>query len=147
MLCDELGDATAAYCIYYTTSVGHYRKMHALQRHNTETSKQIVSDKEWRGHSPRSYIHVSLGDLYIPTIGLPNILQENRWWEYTDCSQSHECGCWDWSRAIPFLGIRKSKFLCSVGTEHAAQLTFKKSPLHAEMELTNFILTKLFDLC
>ncbi len=29
------------------------------------------------GHSPTSYISVS--DLYIPTISLPNLLQENRW--------------------------------------------------------------------
>jgi hypothetical protein len=26
-----------------------------------------------------SYIHVSVTDLYIPTIGLPILLQENRW--------------------------------------------------------------------
>jgi hypothetical protein len=32
-----------------------------------------------RGLSPNSYIHVSLSDLYIPTIGLPILLQENRW--------------------------------------------------------------------
>ena len=32
-----------------------------------------------RGLSPNSYIHVSMSDLYIPTIGLPILLQEN-WW-------------------------------------------------------------------
>jgi hypothetical protein len=32
--------------------------------------------------SPNSYIHVSVSDLYIPTIGLPILLQENRWTEY-----------------------------------------------------------------
>jgi hypothetical protein len=26
-----------------------------------------------------------------------------------------ECGNWDWGRALPFLGIYKSKFLCSAG--------------------------------
>jgi hypothetical protein len=31
------------------------------------------------GLSPNSYIHVSVGDLYIPMIGLPILLQENRW--------------------------------------------------------------------
>ncbi len=50
-----------------------------LQRHNTENSKQIVfPEKELRGHSPNSYIHVSVSDLFIPTVGLPILLQENR---------------------------------------------------------------------
>jgi hypothetical protein len=51
----------------------------ALQRHNTDNSKQILPEKELRGHSPNSYIYVSVGDLYIPTIGLHIMLQENRW--------------------------------------------------------------------
>jgi hypothetical protein len=29
--------------------------------------------------SPNSYINVSVSDLYIPTIDLPILLQENRW--------------------------------------------------------------------
>ncbi len=36
-------------------------------------------EKELRGLSPSSYIHVSVSDLYIPMIGLPILLQENRW--------------------------------------------------------------------
>jgi hypothetical protein len=51
----------------------------ALQRHNTENSKQIFPEKELRGLSPNAYIHVSVSDLYIPTISLPILLQENRW--------------------------------------------------------------------
>ncbi len=51
----------------------------ALQRHNTEHSKQIFPENELRGHSPNSYIHVSVSDLYIPTIGVPILLQENKW--------------------------------------------------------------------
>ncbi len=31
------------------------------------------------GHSPNSHIHVSMCDLYIPTISLHILLQENRW--------------------------------------------------------------------
>ncbi len=42
-----------------------------LQRPNTENSKQIFPEKELRGLNPISYIHVSVSDLYIPTIGLP----------------------------------------------------------------------------
>jgi hypothetical protein len=34
--------------------------------------------REPRGYSPNSYIHVSLSDLYIPGIGLPILLQDNR---------------------------------------------------------------------
>jgi hypothetical protein len=40
----------------------------ALQRHNTDNSKQIFPEKELGGHSPNFHIHVSLSDLYIPTI-------------------------------------------------------------------------------
>jgi hypothetical protein len=33
-------------------------------------------ERELRGYSPSSYIHVSVSDLYIPLIGLPILLQE-----------------------------------------------------------------------
>jgi hypothetical protein len=52
-----------------------------LQRHNTENSKQIFLGKELSGYSPNSYIHVSVSDLYIPLIGLPILLREERWTE------------------------------------------------------------------
>ncbi len=38
--------------------------------------------KELRGPSPNFYNYVSVCDLYIPTIGLHILLQENSW---TDC--------------------------------------------------------------
>ncbi len=47
-----------------------------LQRQNTEISKQIFPDKEYRGLSPSFQIHASVCDLYIPTIGLPILLEE-----------------------------------------------------------------------
>jgi hypothetical protein len=47
----------------------------ALQRTNTENSKQIFPEKELRGLGPNFRIHVSVSDLYIPTIGLPILLQ------------------------------------------------------------------------
>ncbi len=52
-----------------------------LQRHNTENLKQIFLVKKLRDYSPNSYIHDSESDLYIPLIGLPILLQENRWTE------------------------------------------------------------------
>ncbi len=48
----------------------------ALQRQNTEISKQIFTEKEYRGLSPNFHIHASVSDLYIPTIGLPILLEE-----------------------------------------------------------------------
>ncbi len=38
----------------------------------------------------------------------------DRSWEYINCSQTHKCWNWDWGRSIPFLGIHKWDFLCSV---------------------------------
>jgi hypothetical protein len=45
-----------------------------------------------RGLVPKSYINVSVSDLYIPMIGLPILLQENRWTDCGNRSQIHECG-------------------------------------------------------
>ncbi len=42
-----------------------------------------------RGLNPNYHIHVSVSDLYIPTIGLPILLQENMW---TDPSGIVEIG-------------------------------------------------------
>jgi hypothetical protein len=40
-------------------------------RHDTENSKQIFPEKELCGLRSNFLIHVSVSDLYIPTIGLP----------------------------------------------------------------------------
>ncbi len=52
--------------------------------------------------SPRSYTHI---DLYISRIGLPILLQG------IYHSQTHQCGNWDWGRAIPRKRIHKWYFL------------------------------------
>ncbi len=69
---------------------------HTLQRTNTENSKQIFPEKELRGHSPNFHYHVSVSDLYIPTIDLPILLQEilhvDRSREYINSSQTQEYG-------------------------------------------------------
>jgi hypothetical protein len=49
---------------------------HTLQRTNTENWKQQFPEKELRGHNPYFHIHVSVSDLYIPTMDLPILLQE-----------------------------------------------------------------------
>jgi hypothetical protein len=48
----------------------------SLQRQHTEISKQIFTEKDYRGLSPNFHIHASVSDLYIPTIGLPILLEE-----------------------------------------------------------------------
>ncbi len=55
----------------------------------------------------------------------------DRSWEYINPSQTLEYGNGDWGRAVPFLGIHKSEFLCSAavsgfvthGTEIMLQLS------------------------
>jgi hypothetical protein len=55
----------------------------ALQRQNaenlnfeTENLKQIFPEKEYWGISPNFHIHVSVSEVYIPTMGLPFLLEE-----------------------------------------------------------------------
>ncbi len=78
-----------------------------LQRTNTENSKQLFPEKEFRGLGPNFHIHVSLRDLYIPTIGLPMLLQEI-------------CGCGT------ILGIYKSLINIEMGTETSQFLFWEK---------------------
>jgi hypothetical protein len=49
---------------------------YTLQRQNAENLKQIFPEKEYRGLSPNFHIHVSVSELYIPTMGLPVLLEE-----------------------------------------------------------------------
>jgi hypothetical protein len=44
-----------------------------LQRQNL---KQIFPEKEYRGLIPNFHIHVSVSELYIPTMGLPVLLEK-----------------------------------------------------------------------
>ncbi len=54
-----------------------------------------LPEKELRGLSPNFLVHVSVSDFYIPTIGPPIFLQQNkqtdRSWEYINSTQKHEC--------------------------------------------------------
>ncbi len=50
-----------------------------LLTHCKENLKQIFPEMKLRGPVPNSFIHVSVSDLYFPTIGLPSLLHENRW--------------------------------------------------------------------
>ncbi len=98
------------------SGISFTRLVTTLQRQNAENLKQIFPEKEYRGLSPNFNIHVSMSELYILTMVLPILLEEicrlilgiNR-------SQTHECGNWDWGRAIPRKGIYKRNCRCSVG--------------------------------
>jgi hypothetical protein len=70
--------------------------MNPLQRQNAENLKQIFPGKNYRGLSPNFHIHVSVSELYIPTMGLPFCWRKymDRSWEYINRSQTHECGNW-----------------------------------------------------
>ncbi len=48
-----------------------------LQRYCNENWKNIFPESKLRGL--HVYIRISVSDLYIPTIGLPIWLQQNRW--------------------------------------------------------------------
>jgi hypothetical protein len=48
----------------------------ALQRQNTDISKQIFPEKEYRGPSPNFHIHTTVTELYITTMGLPVLLEK-----------------------------------------------------------------------
>jgi hypothetical protein len=69
--------------------------------HCKEDPIYVFTEMKLRGLVPNSYIHVSVSDLYITTIGLPIVL--NR-------SQIHECRNWERGRAVSFLGIIDSNF-------------------------------------
>ncbi len=88
----------------------------ALQRQNTEISKQIFPGKVYRGLSPNSTL-MGLWAIYI----FPQSVSLFCWrkyvdrsWDYIIRSQTHECGNFGWGRAIPRKGIHKGDFRCSV---------------------------------
>jgi hypothetical protein len=47
-----------------------------LQRQNAENLKQIFPEKEYWGLRSNFHIQVSVSELYIPTMGLPVLLEE-----------------------------------------------------------------------
>jgi hypothetical protein len=42
----------------------------------------------------------------------------DRSWEYINSSKTHDCGNWDWDRAIPRKGKHKRDFCCSAEQSH-----------------------------
>jgi hypothetical protein len=96
--------------VYKTTVFILYGSFAALQKQNTEVSKQIFPEKEYRGLSPNFHIHTSESDLYIPTIGLPILLEE-----IAHRHMNVEIGAE--AALFPEKGIHKWDFRCSVYTD------------------------------
>jgi hypothetical protein len=51
----------------------------------------------------------------------------DRSWEYINRSQIYKCRNWEWGRAVSFLGIHKSDFLCS-----AVRTVYTKNHMNIE---------------
>jgi hypothetical protein len=69
--------------------VQHVDLYPTLQRHNTKNSKHIFPEKELHGQSLNFHIQVSVSDLFIPTIDLPILLQENMWTDPVNIYYAH----------------------------------------------------------
>jgi hypothetical protein len=72
--------------IIVTAETRQHSRMHSLDlpclrgwtpQRLSENSNQIFPKNKLRGLSPNFHIHVSVSDLYIPTVGLSILLQEN----------------------------------------------------------------------
>jgi hypothetical protein len=75
--------------------------------------KLLFPKQNYNVLSPSSSTHISVRNLHISRFCQPILLQD-RSWEYINRSQAHECGNWDWGRAIPRKGIHKWDFRGSV---------------------------------
>ncbi len=71
-------DIKIIYSIYYNSIFKDTLQRYYTDTKDTENSKHIFQEKELRGLSPDFHIHVSVCDLYIPTIGLPILLHAGK---------------------------------------------------------------------
>ncbi len=65
------------------------------------------------GLKRKSYLSIPRKEIARPQSQFPHSCVRgiaDRSWEYINCSQTHECGNWDWDLAIPFLGIKSFIF-------------------------------------
>ncbi len=70
----------------FSTAKTQYRKF------ETNIPRKGIARPQSQSQFPYS---CALSDLYIPTIGLPILLQENMWIPVEKRSKTHECGIWD----------------------------------------------------
>ncbi len=83
-----------------------------LQWCYTENSKHMYSifPKKGTARQQSRFLHSCF---CVRFIYFPEAEYADWSWENINRSQTHEYGNWDWGRAVPYLGIHKSKFLCS----------------------------------
>ncbi len=80
--------------------INSFEGLSSLQRINTENSKQMLPEKELRGHSPNFHIHVSVSDLYISMMDLPIVLKENRWTDPGNTVYKSLTDTWMWKSGL-----------------------------------------------
>jgi hypothetical protein len=66
---------TPPFLLFLKTSLLKSCIIHCKDK-NADNLKPIFPEKEYRGLSPNFHIHVSVSELYIPTMGLPFLLEE-----------------------------------------------------------------------
>ncbi len=89
--------------IYSSPQMKGRRESNLVPIHVFPEMKLLFPKKNHNVMSPCSYTHISVRDLFISTIGL------------SIPSQTHECGNWDWGRAIPMeyiTGIFLAVLIC-----------------------------------
>ncbi len=73
--------------------------------------KLLFPKQNYNVLSPSSYTHISVRGLYTYFQHRSAYSAAGKYldwsWEYMNRSQTHECGYWDWDRAIPRKGIHK----------------------------------------
>jgi hypothetical protein len=97
-----------------------------LQRHNIENpGKGIAGPRSQFPHSCvcERFLYSHDRSAYSATGKYVD-----RSWEYINRSQTHECGNREWGRAIPFPGMHKWDFICSVQELHVTSLCLECSP-------------------
>jgi hypothetical protein len=79
---------------------------YTLQMHCTENKKQIFPEMKLRGLVSTFYIHVSVSELYSPSID-PQMQYSKIGGPivgiYKSLTQTHECRNWERRRAVSFL--------------------------------------------
>ncbi len=86
--------------------------------HCQEDPISIFPEIKLRGPNPSVYIHISVSDLYIPTIGLPILLQSILGIYKSLTDTVYECINCEWGRAVSFLGIFFSYFRYCIFAVH-----------------------------